>query len=169
MITVLTGYRNALHTDRGEGRHDATGGAVIGSDDCIDLIIVGGQYLLHVGLSDLGLPAVRVLIADDFDVAAVDGRLQNLELTTMQEIGIGIGLVALDEDIVALGHQFEDLPGLHSAYFDIIEGQVKYVRVLDQAVIADHRDALGLGLCNSGKHRRRVPGQNDQRIGAARD
>ena len=55
------------------------------------LVVVGGEDLLHVALGVRRQPAVGVLLADDRDVAAVDGGLQHFLLPAAQEVGVRIG------------------------------------------------------------------------------
>ena len=90
MVAVLTGHRDALHALRRQRRDNATGGAVIRGDDRIDVVVVGGQDLLHVALCVRGQPAIGIGLADDGDVAAVDRRLQDFLLTATQEVGVRI-------------------------------------------------------------------------------
>ena len=58
-----------------------------------------------------------------------------------QEVGVGVGLVALDDDVVALRHGLEHLAGLHAADLDVVEGEVQGLGIFDQAVVGDHRHA----------------------------
>ncbi len=91
MIAVLAADRQAFHALRRQRRHDAAGGAVVRSDDSIDLVVIGGQDLLHVLLGILRQPAVGVLLADHFDIAALDRLIEHFELARMEKIGVGIG------------------------------------------------------------------------------
>ena len=45
MVTILTGHRNAFHPLRGQRGNDTTGGAVIGGNHGIDLVVIGRQDL----------------------------------------------------------------------------------------------------------------------------
>ena len=67
----------------------------------VNLVVVGGQELLHVALRVLRQPAVRVGFADILDLAGVDGGLQHFHLAGEQEVGVRVGRRALDEDVVA--------------------------------------------------------------------
>ena len=92
MVAVLARDRDragqALSRQR---RDDAAGGAVIGGHNRVDLVVVGGQELLHVLLRIGGQPAVGIGLADILDLAAVDGLLQHLHRAREQEIGVRIG------------------------------------------------------------------------------
>ena len=85
-------------------------------------------------------------------------------------LGVRVGRIALDQDVVALRDLLEDRVRLGLADADVVERDVQGARVLDQAVIADDRDARRLGL-------RRPPagsafgvlGQHDEDLGALRD
>src|SRR5690606_31150343 len=73
------------------------------------------------------------------------------------------------EDVVAFGLHGIDAAGLHAAHFLVVEGQVEGVRVLDQAVIADHRNAFGHGSGDGRGHGFGVLRQDDDGVGALRD
>ena len=78
------------------------------------------------------------------------GVADDLLVAGAQEVGVGVGLVALDDDVVALGHLVEHRLGLHAADLDVVEGDVQRLRVLDQAVIGDDRNALGSRAATDG-------------------
>ena len=99
-----------------------------------------GEELLHLGLRLGGVPVVGVGLADDLDVAGVDGLADDVLVAPAQEVGVGVGLVALDDDVVALGHLGEDRLRLHAADLDVVERQVQHRRILDEAVVGDDRD-----------------------------
>ena len=84
--------------------------------------------------------------------------LEDFHLAGEQEVGVRVGRVALDEDVVALRLHREHGARLHAADFLVVEGDVEGVRVLDQAVIADHRNAFVDGLLRRPGRWRRCPG-----------
>ena len=64
-----------------------------------------------------------------------------------EEVGVGVGTVALDDEVVPRRHQIEDDLGHQLTHQDVVEADVEGVGVLDEAVIRDHRDSLiGRGL-----------------------
>ena len=72
-VAVLPRDRNVAGKPlRGERRHHAAGGAVVGGDHRVDVVVVGGQALLHVDLCILGQPAVGIELADDLDIALLN-------------------------------------------------------------------------------------------------
>ena len=91
MVAVLAGNRHrasqALCRQSGDG---ATGGAVIRGDDRIDLVVVGGQELLHVLLRIGRQPAIGIGLANILDLASIDGFLQHFHLARKQEVGIRV-------------------------------------------------------------------------------
>mgnify|MGYP003646884983 CR=1 FL=1 len=164
MVAVLARDRDAVHALRGQRRDNATGGAVIGSDNRIDAIVGRGQNLLHVALRVGGQPAIGIGFAHDLDLAGVNRLLQHFLLTAAQEIRVRVGGRALDHDVAAGGRCFQHRAGLHPAHFHVVEGQVEGAGVFDQAVIGDDRNALIGGGLNGGADGLRVLRQDDQRI-----
>ena len=169
-VGILAGDRYGAGQTLGlQSRHGAAGGAVIRGDDRVDLVVVGSQDLFHVLLGVGGQPAVRIGLADILDLAGIDGFLEHFHLAREQEVGVRIGRGALDEGVIAFRLGLLDFARLDAADFLVVEGQVEGVRVLDQAVIADHRNAV----VDGGLHGRADGGgilrQDDQRIGALRD
>src|SRR3989304_5612511 len=169
-VAVLARHRHlAGQTDGGERRNDPAGHPVIGGDDRVHFVVGPGEGLLHVLLRDLGSPPVGILLADDLDVALLDRRAQDIQLAPVNEVGVGVGAAAFDEHVVPLRPDFEHLPRLHPADFAVVEGDVEDARRLDETVVADDRDLLGLGFVHGWEDGVLVPGQNDQRVHAAGD
>ena len=83
-----------------------------------------------------------------------------------QEVRIRIALVAFDEGVVAGGLGGFDRLGHHAADADVVEGDVKHVRALDQAVIGDDWDAFVRRLLHRRQDRLRIHGEDDEHIGA---
>ena len=101
---------------------------------------------------------------------ASDRRLEDLQLSAVQEVGVRVGRVALDEDVVALGlHLLKTSRACMRADFLVVEGDVEGIRILDQAVVADDRDALVDRLLHGRRNRVGILGEDDQHIGALRD
>ena len=83
-----------------------------------------------------------------------------------KEVGVGVGLVALDEHVVPLGNQLVDRPRLHPAHLDVVKGDVEDTRILDQPVIGDHGDPLLHRALHRGQNRGSVLCQEDQGVGS---
>src|SRR5438552_8458522 len=142
LVAVLTGYRHlAGEALRGERSDHATGHAIVLRENRIDLVLVLREDLLHVGLRFRRVPVVGVGLADDLDVAGLHGGADDLLHTAPQEVGVSVGLVALDDRVVALRLRREDRLRLELAYENVVDGDVKSLRVLDEPVVGDDRDA----------------------------
>ena len=128
-----------------------------------------GQDLLHVALCVGGQPAVGIGFGNDGDIARINRGLQHFLLAAAQEVGVRIGGRALDHHIVALWHRFQHGTRLHTAHFDVVEGQVKGAGVFDQAVIAHNRNTFVRGCGDCGADGLAVLGKDDQRINALGD
>ena len=87
----------------------------------------------------------------------------------MQEVGVGVGGVALDEDVAALGHDLLDRAGLHAPHLDVVEGDVERAGVLDQLVVTDDRHAVVDRIVDRRPDGRRVHGQDQDDVGALVD
>ncbi len=170
MVGILARDRHgaieALCGERGDG---AACGAVIGGDNGIDLVVVGGQELLHVGLGVLGQPAIGIGLADIDDIAGIDRGLENFHGAGEQEVGVGIGARTLDEDVIAGRRDRLHFARLDAAHFGVVEGEVERIGIFDQPVIANHRNAFGDGRGNGGLDGVVILRQNDQSIGALGD
>src|SRR5690606_8737378 len=148
--------------------HTARHSVVLGENG-VNGVVIGGQALLHVRLGVLGLPAVRVGLADDLDLARRDIGAYHFFHALAQEVGIRVARVTLDDRIVSFG-----LGGLHGFGDDapdalVVEGQVEGTVVLDQAVVTDNRNAFCRGLVDCGADRILVHGEDDQRLGPLGD
>ncbi len=152
LVAVLTRHRDlAVETLGVERRNDAAGHAVVLRQHCLDVVVLGGQELLHLRLGDRRVPVVGVGLADDRDVARRHCVTDDLLHALAEEVGVGVGLVALDDHVVARRHRGEDGLRLHAPDLDVVEGDVERVRVLDQSVVGDDRDALAdRGLATDG-------------------
>ena len=91
-------------------------------DHGIDVVVVGGQELLHVALGIGRYPAIGIGLANVIDGAAVERALEHIQLAGVQEVGVRIGRRALDEHIVAGRLLFEHSPRLQAAHFTVVEG-----------------------------------------------
>ncbi len=170
VVAVLARHRHRTgHALRRQCSDGAARRAVVRGHDRVDAVAVGGQELLHVALGVGRQPAVGIGLADVLDLAGLDRTTQHLELARMQEIGVGVGRRALDEDVIALGLHLEDLAGLDAADLLVVEGDVEDVLHLDETVVADHRDSLVQRLLDGGPDGVGVLRQHDQRLGAACD
>jgi len=66
----------------------------------------------------------------------VDGVADHVVIAAAQEVGVGVGLVALDDHVVAFGHVLERVVGLHLAHpLDLVRDVEVDVGVADQAVV----------------------------------
>lgn len=57
----------------GQRLNRAPGGGVVGSNDAIDLVVISGQGIFNNAQGFSGVPFLHPLLADDFDIALVDG------------------------------------------------------------------------------------------------
>src|SRR5579859_1314171 len=169
LVAILARDRDAGQTLGLQCCDRAAGGAVVGGNHRIDLVVGLGQDLLHFALGVLGQPAGGIFLADHLDGARVDRWLQHVEIAGMEKVGIGIGRRTLDEDVIAFRRRLLDRARLNAANLAVVEGQVEDAGALDQAVIAHDRNALGLGLGDRRLNGIRVLGEDDERRGAARD
>ncbi len=69
-----------------------------------------------------------------------------LDHARAEEVRVGVGLVALDDDEVAGALDLQQRLGLQLADEDVVEGDVERARIFDQAVIRDDGDAGVEGL-----------------------
>ncbi|ENN88048.1 hypothetical protein RHSP_51307 [Rhizobium freirei PRF 81] len=166
LVGVLAGNRHGAGETLGvEGCDCAPGGAVVGGDDRVNLVVVGGQELLHVALRVLRQPAVGVSFADVLDLASIDGGLQHFHLAGEEEVGVRVGRRALDEDVVALRLGLQHVASLHAAHFLVVEGDVEGSRIFDQAVVADNRNAFVGGLFDGRADGVGILRENDESAG----
>jgi len=127
---------------------DATGHAVVLNEGDVDLVVVLGQERGHLVLGVGRIPVIRVLLADVLEGvgALVDIREPSLDHARAQEVCVGIGRVALDDDVVAGALDLQEGLGLHLADQDVVERDVEHARIFDQAVIGDDWDLCIEGL-----------------------
>ena len=93
--------------------------------------------------SFFGKPLFRPLICDDFDVAAVDRGLQNVQLSFSQQMRIIIGRRSAYQNVIARWLAVEKIFRLQLADAFIIERNVKVgSRIFDQPIVRDHRHIL---------------------------
>ena len=147
-VGVLPGDRHlARQFLRGQGLDRTARGGVVGGDDGVDFVVVTGQGVFDDAQGFGGVPLLDPLLADDLDVALVDGWLQHLHLAFAQYLGVVVGGRAAEQEIVALGRRLQHAAGLQFADFFVIEGDVGVdVRVENQAVIGHHLDPGLLGF-----------------------
>src|SRR5664280_591963 len=173
-VAVLARDRNlareALGRERGD---DAAGHAIVLGEDGVNLVVVRRQDLLHLLLGVRGIPVVGVRLADDVDLA---GRVRLadvgdtcLDQAAPKEVGVGVGLVALDDGEVARRHLGKDCCRLELAHELVVERDVEGRRIFDQAVVRDDRDACSDGLGDGRLDGRSVLSQDDQDLGALAD
>ena len=128
-VAVLAGHRNlagkSLGFERGD---DAAGHAVVLGEHGLHVVVGVGEELLRRGLGDRRIPVVGVVLADDRDVAGLDGLTDDLLVAGTQEVGVGVGGVALDDDVVALGHELVDHLGLQPSDSNVVERDVQRSR-----------------------------------------
>src|SRR4029079_17664803 len=122
---------------RRERRDNATCCAIIGGNDRVNVVVIGSKDLLHVGLSDFGLPAVGVLLSNNLDLAGVDLGLEDLNLPAVDEVADVHRRTALDVDVVAGRPDGETAAGLDAADFGVVEAQIEYAGDFDLDVVAD--------------------------------
>src|SRR5664280_236095 len=171
-VAVLARDRNLAREALGRKRgHDAAGHAVVLGENSVNLVVVGRQDLLHLLLSVGRIPVVGVGLADDLDVGSrlPDVREPGLDHARAQEVGVGVGLVALDDREVALRDLGHDGLRLELADEDVVEGDVQRLRRLDEAVVGDDRDALADRAVNGRLDRGPVLGEDDHDLRALRD
>ena len=124
---------------------DAERHAVIGDEEGVDLVVVGGQRVLGVGLRRLGLPGRRELIHDDLDVALGDQRIEHGVIALLHEGRAGLTGVAADQDVVALRHFRDDrLRRRGAAVLRIAADIAGLLGAENQIVVRGERNA---GLC----------------------
>ena len=166
-VAVLTRHRDLTGQALGiEGGDDAAGHAVVLGEHGVDLVVLGREDLLHRGLGDRRVPVVGVGLADDLDGARRDGLTDDRLVAVAQEVGVGVGGVALDDHVPALWHDVEDRLGLELADLDVVERDVEGARVLDQAVVGDDRHTLPDRARHRGLDGRAVLGEDDEHVGA---
>ncbi len=102
LVTVLAGHGHlAGEALRFECGDHATGHAVVLDEGDVDGVVLGGEVALHRRLGVCGIPVVGVVLADDGDVTGRNGLTDDLLGATAQEVGVGVGSVALDDHPVA--------------------------------------------------------------------
>jgi hypothetical protein len=170
LVAVLTGHGDLAGEALGlEGRDDAARHAVVLREHRVDVVVLGGQELLHLRLGDRGVPVVGVGLADDLDVARRDCLTDDLLVPVTQEVGVRVGSVALDDDVLALGHLGEHGLGLHPADLDVVERDVQDTGVLDQTVVRDDGHTVGDGVRDGRLDGGAVLGEDHEHVGALRD
>ena len=112
----------------------AEGGAIIGGDDRINLVLLRGQDVLHDLVGVGRIPVVHPLIGDNLDHTLVHVGLEDFILALAEEDGVvvGGGAAELDQlDGVVLGplaaidvEGLEHAHGLLAADLDVVEGDV---------------------------------------------
>src|SRR5579862_7641824 len=169
-VAVLTRYRHlaveALRLERG---NRARGHAVVLGNHSVDLIVLLGQALFHFLLGVVGLPAVGEGLADILDLARVHRWLQHFVDAAEQEGRVRVALVALDEGVVAGRLRLEDFLGHQAADADVVEGDVKRVRILELDVVGDQFDAGVGGFLDRGQDRIGVEGDDEDDVDLLRD
>ena len=124
---------------------DAERHAVIGDQECLDVVVVYGQCVLGVGLRRLGLPARRELIHDDLDVALLDQRVEGDVVAFLHQRRARLARVAADQHIVAFRNlRDHGLGGFRTAVLGIAADIGGLFRAKDQVVVGRQRNA-GLG------------------------
>ena len=165
VVGILAGHGYALHAFGRQGCHHTTGHAVVGGHHRVYLAAIFGQDLLHVLLRYFRFPAVGELVADDLDVALLDGGVQHLLLTVAQELGIGVGRRALDHGVVAFRLGCQHSACLHAADLLVVERDVGHTGRFYQAVIGDDGNLLLVGLVHGRQNGVFVHRKHDQYLG----
>ena len=110
------------------------------------------------------------MLADDLDVALVDQRLEHLHLAVAQQPRIVVSGGAAQQEVVALGRQFDHALCLQLAHLHVVEGHVAVdVGVQDQAVIRYDLDALLLGAGNGVAQHLGVERHDHEHVDVLRD
>src|SRR5436305_847502 len=168
---VLAGDRPFCGVDAGafHRRDRAAAGIVVGGVDAPEPIVAKrGDRLLRLALGVFGGPAGRVIRLGDVD----PGFFEPLFRAFLEEGGIRVGRVAVDHDDRPFGFAvffqfFRQGFGLQFADPFIVEGNVGGdFGVFDQTVVADHRNALGVGFFGDRRRRFGVHRVEDQHFGA---
>ena len=104
LVTVLTRHRD-LPARPWASRAAMTPPAMpsFSREHCVDLVVLGREELLHLRLGDGGIPVVGVGLTDDLDVAGRHRFTDDLLGAFAEEVGVGVGRVALDDDVLAPG------------------------------------------------------------------
>ena len=170
-VSVLAGdWHLARQFLRGQGLDRTAGGGVVGGDDGVDLVVVTGQGVFDNAQGFGGVPFLDPLLADDLDIAFVDGRLQHLHLTFAQHLGVVVRRRAAEQEVIALGRRLQHAAGLHLADFFVIEGNIGVdVGIEDQAIIGHHLDPGLLGFGHRVGQHRGVERHNHDHIDAPGD
>src|SRR5262249_3498766 len=150
-LGVLAAGRLGLGIDAGRlHRGDrAAGRAVVGLVGAVEAVLADrGDELLHQLLGLLGLPVGRGVLLDDRDLA-----VEHAVGAVLEQRRIVVGRRAVDHRDLGLrgaaaGQLLEQRRGLQLADSLVVERYVVIRRraALDQPVIADHRNRLGLGI-----------------------
>ncbi len=171
----LAGQSLGLH-----GLERAEGGAVIRSDNRIDIVAGSSQQVFHQLESVGGVPVLDALLGDDFDDALIDVGLQDFGLALGEQGGVvvGGGTGELDDAHLAVGGHipgiradgFHYAQGLLAAHFDVVEGQVGCdFRGLDEPVVGNNFHTGIGGLVNRGHNRIAVFCNDNQGLDALAD
>ena len=92
------------------------------------------------------------------------GVADDLVHAGLQEAGVLIRLVALDDGVVAVRHEAVDDLSHGATDADVVEGHVEDAGVLDDAVIGDDRDARVSGRLDRRQDGVLVLGEDDERV-----
>src|SRR5215203_4454767 len=127
---VLAGHRDLAGEVVGlEPGDDAAGHRVVGGHDAVDLAAVLGVDLLERGAGLGGVP-VAGLVTDQLVLAAVDLRLERLGVALLEQRGVVVGRVAVDEDDVRRG-----LAGVGQALVQALAHQLADRHVVERDVV----------------------------------
>src|SRR5262245_24904568 len=96
--------------------------------------------------SFIGQPVFSPLVSDNLDSAAINGRLQHLELSLAQQLGIVIRRRSADENVVAFGRAIEKVLCLQLSNPYVVEGDIKIkIAGSDDAIVG--KDGNFLAAC----------------------
>ncbi len=157
-----------------EGCDDGVGHAVVHDIDDGDLVPCSRQGRRRLSLSGRIVPARGVLLVDVLQRAAREERVEDRVRARAEEVSVVVGIGPLDHDRVGgavvrdvrLVVIFDVLALRHTHSVAVERLVVVQAVAVDQAVVGDDGDVLGLGLGDDGGCRRAIHWGDDQDAGA---
>ena len=186
-VAVLTGDDRVLASVVScQSVHNAKCCGVVGSKHCVKsraVCIVGGQDVLESGLCSVSCPVEGSyfifchLTRRNNQLTCIDVRLKNVHSAAEEEVYVVVARVAcyhfnVERSVLVLKIQsvYKEFT-LCLTYQVVIEGCIvgNCIRVHDQTVICDNRDACFFCLCKNGSKGVAVDGSNNQKLVAVSD
>src|SRR5579875_325413 len=155
---VLTGDEYlARQTNSLERLHSSATKVVVGGVDHGELVAGERQRSLNLALAIRGVPVGGELLIDVLELAAADQRIEDTVAALREEVGVVVGVGALDDGDVVVAILSDvllvvvsDVLALQLANLHVVERDVVgEVVALDQAVIGDDRHVVLLGSSNN--------------------